>query len=112
MRYAIINGARVTNVVEADSALEENWIQSDTAGIGDSYVDGQFVRTDPKEDVEMTKNKAKLVRAMRNQYLADTDWRFRSDMNPSQEWKDYCQALRDVPTQSGFPWTVQWPDQP
>jgi hypothetical protein len=22
------------------------------------------------------------------------------------------QALRDVPTQSGFPWTITWPDVP
>jgi hypothetical protein len=33
-------------------------------------------------------------------------------MTPSQAWKDYCQALRDVPTQEGFPWTVTWPDAP
>jgi len=52
------------------------------------------------------------VRAERNKRLAETDWRFRSDMNPSQEWKDYCQALRDVTSQEGFPWTVEWPTQP
>ena len=55
---------------------------------------------------------AKSVRASRDTKLADTDWRFRSDMTPSQAWKDYCQALRDVPLQSGFPWTIVWPTQP
>ena len=55
---------------------------------------------------------AKSVRATRATKLSETDWRFRSDMNPSQEWKDYCQALRDVPTQAGFPWTIVWPTQP
>jgi hypothetical protein len=55
---------------------------------------------------------AKSVRDDRNKRLAETDWRFRSDMNPSQEWKDYCQALRDVTQQSGFPWTITWPEQP
>lgn len=39
-------------------------------------------------------------------------WRFRTDMNPSQEWKDYCQALRDIIAQAGFPWNIQWPEQP
>jgi hypothetical protein len=24
----------------------------------------------------------------------------------------YYQALRDVPLQSGFPWTITWPDAP
>ena len=52
------------------------------------------------------------VRSQRTQKLSETDWRFRSDMNPSQEWKDYCQALRDVPTQAGFPWEITWPTQP
>ena len=55
---------------------------------------------------------AKSVRASRDDKLSETDWRFRSDMTPSQEWKDYCQALRDVPTQEGFPWTITWPDAP
>ena len=55
---------------------------------------------------------AKSVRATRDTKLSETDWRFRSDMTPSQAWKDYCQALRDVPTQSGFPWTITWPESP
>jgi hypothetical protein len=55
---------------------------------------------------------AKSVRASRDTKLSETDWRFRSDMTPSQAWKDYCQALRDVPTQAGFPWTITWPDAP
>lgn len=55
---------------------------------------------------------AKSVRASRDTKLSETDWRFRSDMTPSQEWKDYCQALRDVPSQAGFPWTITWPEAP
>jgi hypothetical protein len=55
---------------------------------------------------------AKSVRQSRDDKLKETDWRFRSDMTPSQEWKDYCQALRDVPLQSGFPWTITWPVEP
>lgn len=55
---------------------------------------------------------AAAVRAERDEKLAKTDWRFRSDLTPSQQWIDYCQALRDVTAQSGFPWSVQWPTQP
>jgi len=55
---------------------------------------------------------AESVRAQRNRLLAETDWRFRSDLTPSQEWKDYCQALRDITSQAGFPWEVTWPTQP
>lgn len=61
-----------------------------------------------QKDAEQARN----VRATRDQKLADTDWRFRSDMTPSQEWIDYCQALRDVPSQEGFPWNITWPVEP
>jgi hypothetical protein len=57
-------------------------------------------------------NVASAVRQQRDNKLAETDWRFRSDLTPSQAWIDYCQALRDIPTQSGFPWTVTWPTEP
>jgi hypothetical protein len=55
---------------------------------------------------------AKAIRNSRDDKLTETDWRFRSDMTPSQAWKDYCQALRDIPAQAGFPWTITWPDAP
>ena len=61
-----------------------------------------------RKDAEQSEN----VRRTRNQRLSETDWRFRSDMTPSQAWIDYCQALRDITTQEGFPWNVQWPEKP
>ena len=42
----------------------------------------------------------KLLREERNRLLSETDWRFRSDLTPSQAWIDYCQALRDLPANS------------
>jgi hypothetical protein len=55
---------------------------------------------------------AEKVRKERDRRLSLTDWRFRSDLTPSQEWVDYCQALRDIPQSAGFPWDVQWPMPP
>lgn len=52
------------------------------------------------------------IRFHRDALLAITDWRFRVDMTPSQEWVDYCQALRDIPQQAGFPESVVWPIKP
>jgi len=81
----------------------------------DQVVDG-VTTTAAEQEVAYKASKdaeqAKSVRASRDTKLAETDWRFRSDMTPSQEWKDYCQALRDVPNQAGFPWTIEWPDVP
>jgi len=55
---------------------------------------------------------AKSVRQARNDKLSETDWRYRRDQTTTPEWDAYCQALRDVPTQAGFPWTIVWPTQP
>jgi hypothetical protein len=57
-------------------------------------------------------NQATVVRKQRDEKLAETDWRYRRDQTTTQAWDDYCQALRDVPSQSGFPWEVTWPTKP
>jgi hypothetical protein len=44
MKYAIIQNGFVTNVAVAEAPLEDNWIASEVAAIGDSYIDGQFVK--------------------------------------------------------------------
>ena len=56
---------------------------------------------------------AQAIRQQRNQKLKDTDWTQVADAPVSQlTWATYRQALRDVPSQTGFPWDVQWPIQP
>jgi hypothetical protein len=55
---------------------------------------------------------AKSVRTSRDERLAETDWRYRRDQTTTSEWDAYCQALRDVPAQEGFPWTIIWPVAP
>ena len=56
---------------------------------------------------------AKVMRQIRNDKLANCDWTQLADSTADKAaWATYRQALRDVPAQSGFPWTVQWPDQP
>ncbi len=52
------------------------------------------------------------VRAERDSRLASTDWTASSDLTMSDEMKAYRQALRDVPAQSGFPTTINWPTKP
>jgi hypothetical protein len=82
--------------------------------LGPVFTDGETTAAEQEAAYKAAKDteQAKSVRQTRDDKLAETDWRFRSDMTPSQEWKDYCQALRDIPAQSGFPWTTTWPTQP
>lgn len=57
---------------------------------------------------------ATAVRAQRDRLLAECDWRVIKALELGQaipaEWAAYRQALRDVPTQDGFPWTINWPE--
>ena len=55
---------------------------------------------------------AAQVREERDEKLAATDWRASSDLTLSTEWANYRQALRDVPSQEGFPNTITWPTEP
>ena len=85
---------------------------------GVEQIDGQWYTkysvADMDDEAKTAKDaeQAKSVRTQRDEKLKDTDWRFRSDMTPSQAWKDYCQALRDLPTATGFPWDMVWPTEP
>lgn len=59
---------------------------------------------------------AERVRAMRNELIAATDMYMRDDYPASVEFKQqiaaYSQALRDIPEQAGFPYTIEWPAKP
>jgi len=52
------------------------------------------------------------VRRERNQLLRESDWVSGSDITMSDAWKTYRQALRDIPSQEGFPNDVTWPTSP
>ena len=53
------------------------------------------------------------VRRQRNQMLKDCDWTQIADSTADKTaWATYRQALRDVPSQTGFPWTITFPAQP
>jgi len=56
---------------------------------------------------------AASVRASRTQMLNDCDWTQLADSAADKTaWATYRQALRDVPSQAGFPWTITWPESP
>jgi len=56
---------------------------------------------------------AKSVREQRGQKLKDSDWTQVADAPVDKAvWATYRQALRDITTQSGFPWDMTWPDAP
>lgn len=70
------------------------------------------------KDYEADQESAK-IRAYRDKLLNDCDtvycnaerWAVMTD-EQRQAWAAYKQALRDVPTQAGFPYSVSWPAMP
>ena len=101
-------------------------------GAGAFDANGNKVEVDEslvQEKVEefLVAQPLKELREERNRRIAQTDWRFRSDLSPSQEWIDYSQALRDLPanysptfdilTEDNYPLvkeddTTPWPEEP
>ena len=93
-------------------------------GVGVYGVDDKLIEVDETliqskiAELEAAKP-MRLLRLERNRRLVETDWRFRSDLTPSQAWIDYCQALRDLPANSepqldenGQLTNVTWPEVP
>ena len=67
------------------------------------------------DEAKTTKDaeQAKAVRSDRDKRLSDTDWTHVADAPVDKAaWATYRQALRDVPTQAGFPYDITWPSKP
>jgi hypothetical protein len=104
---------RVFNATPPELTDTQVLEESTPVFVDDRWTQVFTVRDMTAEEVASRNDgQAATVRAERNTKLAETDWRFRSDMTPSQQWIDYCQALRDITAQAGFPWTIDWPAQP
>lgn len=84
--------------------------------LGPVFTDGETTAAEQEAAYKAQKDaeQAKAVREQRNAKLAASDWTQCKDIpdNISSAWATYRQALRDVPSQAGFPWDTQWPTQP
>jgi hypothetical protein len=71
---------------------------------------------DDEAKASLDATQAKSVREQRNNLVAESDWTQLDDTPITNakklEWAAYRQALRDIPTQAGFPWDVTWPEAP
>jgi hypothetical protein len=109
---------RVVSVIPAQKPpvlYDKNLVQSAIRNINNTaYVElWTYEDADPVVVVERTEMESTLVRAKRNQLLADSDWTQLSDCPVnSVAWAAYRQELRDVPQTEGFPWSIDWPLAP
>ena len=68
MKFAIIENGIVANVVVADEALESNWVETEQAGPGWLYQNGEFL---PPPPVVPTKAEQEALR--KAAYTAEAD---------------------------------------
>jgi hypothetical protein len=104
------------NVVELVQTLSYT-TPTQKLSIVDAYVDSgkaytvKVESTTTEEQTTLTNQQWAIIRLERDRKLQATDWRASSDLTLSDDWKNYRQALRDVPTQSD-PFNITWPTAP
>jgi hypothetical protein len=80
---------------------------------GKWYTKYSVADMDAEAQTALNTTQAEAVRKQRNDKLAACDWTQVEDAPVDKAaWATYRQALRDVTSQDGFPWTVNWPEAP
>ena len=80
---------------------------------GKWYTKYSVAEMDQETKDALDAKQAALIRSERTQKLAESDWTQVADAPVNKEtWAVYRQSLRDVTTQTGFPWEVIWPAKP
>lgn len=104
-------------------------VRIDEGAVEDKYVGSMFIihpyevvevkmwaRYTAEELNQIANQKAQEVREERNRLLTASDWTQLNDTpldnTAKVAWTSYRQALRDIPSQSGFPQNVVWPVKP
>jgi len=104
----VLNGAQPTatryQIVARDGVEEINgqWFTKFTA-----------IDIDADAIAALDAQQAASQRTERNRLIAECDWTQVADSPVDKEvWATYRQLLRDIPSQSGFPWDITWPVEP
>jgi len=100
--------------LDGEEYSDLNWLDSSTTKPTETEINNKITELDNAEAM-------KLLREERNRLLNLTDWRASSDLTLSDAWKNYRQALRDLPASASPTLTsnynldkssVTWPTVP
>ena len=83
--------------------------------LGPVFVDGETTAAQQEAAYRARKDaeQARIIREQRNIKLTASDWTQVADAPVDKAaWVTYRQALRDISSQSDFPWTINWPNSP
>ena len=104
----ILEGAQPSTTPPYESVVRDGIEQ-----ISDKwYTKYTKVTATETEKTNIDKSASDNQRYIRNKKLEETDYLALSDVTLPDAWKTYRQALRDIPTASGWPHTHTWPTKP
>ena len=95
MKHSISTALRVLRpksewFLDGEEYSDLNWLDSGTTKPTETEINNKIAELDNAEPM-------KLLREERDRLLSFTDWRASSDLTLSDAWKNYRQALRDLP---------------
>ena len=76
--------------LDGEDYSDLNWLDSGITKPTETEINNKIAELDTAEPM-------KLLRIERDRLLIATDWRASSDLTLSDAWKNYRQALRDLP---------------
>jgi len=100
--------------VNGDDYSGLTWSDSSVTKPTETEINNKIAELDAAEPM-------RLLREKRNKKLLDTDWRASSDLTLPDDWKNYRQALRDLPATASptldssynlDPSSITWPTEP
>lgn len=110
--------------IEKDKVLkvEGKWYVNYVVGpVFKEYTDSEGVLHTVEQQklnhkLNIDNREASSVRKIRNNLLSESDWT-QLNNSPLEEdkknsWRSYRQCLRDISSQVGFPWKINWPLKP
>lgn len=97
-KYAIIENGVVTNVALAEAPIADNWIETDRAGPGWLYQDGEFL---PAPPVVSTKAEQEIKR--REAYILEADPLFFMSQRGEATVEEWTAKVAEIKSRYPYP---------
>lgn len=112
--YAIYEFTQIPEVGKYEKRIEVTPVLNENNGI--YYQNWQVIEMNDEEKAEQDTLQSIHMRRLRNNKLFECDYILMPDIVIDQEIRqqyiEYRQQLRDITSQPGFPWEVEWPVKP
>lgn len=97
-----------------DSRTQRCYLSETAVSVEGAWVYQWIIEDRTAEEIQKSDQAlGEGIRSTRDALLSDSDWTQVADSPVDKAaWATYRQALRDIPAQSGFPQTVNWPTSP